>query len=61
MDPNATLKMIFDDLSEGDYENAVSSCENLHKWVNSGGFPPDGCSMKEINGFIATVMIFVET
>ena len=40
MDPNATLKAILEALAEKDRDQAVSSLEDLARWLESGGFFP---------------------
>ncbi len=41
MDPNACLKEALDAMTDGDLDGAASALENLHDWIERGGFPPD--------------------
>ena len=41
MDPNATLKLIFDAHTDGDLETQQEAFEALQEWFDHSGFDPD--------------------
>ena len=59
MDPTATLRQIFEQYQNCEYEDAFYSCIELEKWVSGGGFLPDAYSRKigqlEIMGFLSVM------
>jgi len=44
MDPNATLADIAYCIKNQEWDDAAHLCEQLHDWLESGGFEPDWSS-----------------
>ncbi len=42
MDPDATFDLIVAALADGDTAAADAACADLRRWLDGGGFPPDG-------------------
>jgi uncharacterized protein (DUF3820 family) len=40
MDPNACLRLIKEQMEDGDLDYAIDSCDDLLGWLRRGGFPP---------------------
>lgn len=66
MDPTATLRLIFDHLSDQQYEECHQSCLDLHKWLHKGGSLPTQVpqtirGQQDIRGFISVTRSVCET
>ena len=58
MDPTATLKRIFDELANQDWEEAFYACLDLQTWLNKGGVQPENfrdTSSADLLGFLRVV------
>ena len=40
MDPQATWEELLTCYGQGQFEDAAEAAENLHQWLQRGGFPP---------------------
>jgi hypothetical protein len=40
MDPQATWNELLESYSRKQFEEALAAAENLHQWLQRGGFPP---------------------
>jgi hypothetical protein len=55
MDPNATLRLIFEALQAGDEQSALDHARALRTWLQGGGFPPNWQAYPDATTFYANV------
>jgi hypothetical protein len=49
MDPNATWRALLKAYKEGNEEELLEACQNLHNWLAMRGFPPTIVGISKID------------
>jgi hypothetical protein len=55
MDPTACLARIIDAIEDEDEDEVQYACEDLHTWLDKGGFPPEGYSRESAYRFLHSI------
>ncbi len=53
MDPNATWRALLEAYKEGNDEELLEACQNLHNWLAMRGFPPTIVGIPDIDRIMA--------
>jgi hypothetical protein len=53
MDPNATWQALLEAYKEGDEEELLEACRDLHNWMATRGFPPTIVGIPEMDRLMA--------